>query len=144
MGSHGFGPSEKENYCERKLFENEGQICCIPSSGNCAQCNLNVGPGPDSIKVIDHLLIIRESNTTLFMRRLSSLSMVSHFISFLFLMSLMTFIHSRVAKSHGYNGYIRVKIFAGWGKKSGRRCNLAKFSLFCEDLHNYARFLCIN
>ena len=36
----------------------------------------------------------------------------------------------RVAKCHGYDGYIRVKIFAGWGKKSGRRCNLAKFSLF--------------
>ena len=50
----------------------------------------------------------------------------------------------RVAKCHEYDEYIRVKIFAGWGKKSGRRCNLAKFSLFWEDLHNYARFLCIN
>ena len=51
---------------------------------------------------------------------------------------------NRVAKCHGYDGYICLKIFAGWGKKSGRRCNLAKFSLFWEDLHNYARFLCIN
>ena len=30
----------------------------------------------------------------------------------------------RVAKCHEYDEYIRVKIFAGWGKKSGRRCNL--------------------
>ena len=36
----------------------------------------------------------------------------------------------RVAKYHRYDGYIRVKIFAGRGKKSGRRCNLAKFSPF--------------
>ena len=47
----------------------------------------------------------------------------------------------RVAKYHRYDGYIRVKIFAGWGKKFGRRCNLAKISLFWEDLHHYARFL---
>ena len=40
---------------------------------------------------------------------------------------------SRVAKCHEYDEYIRVKIFAGWGKKS-----------FWEDLHNYARFLCRN
>ena len=33
---------------------------------------------------------------------------------------------SRVAKCRGYDGYIRVKIFAGWGKKSGRTGNLAK------------------
>ena len=50
----------------------------------------------------------------------------------------------RVAKCHEYDEYICVKIFTGWGKKSGRRCNLAKFSLFGEDLHNYAIFLCIN
>ena len=48
----------------------------------------------------------------------------------------------RDAKCHEYDEYIRVKIFSGWGKKSWRRCNLAKFSLFWEDLHNYARFLC--
>ena len=52
---------------------------------------------------------------------------------------------TRVAKCHEYDEYIRVKIFAGWGNKSGRRCNLAKFSLFFwEDLHHYARFLYIN
>ena len=34
---------------------------------------------------------------------------------------------SRVAKCHGYDGYIRVKILAGWGK---RTCNFAKSSLF--------------
>ena len=27
---------------------------------------------------------------------------------------------SRVAKCHGYGGYIRVKKLEGWGKKSGR------------------------
>ena len=48
----------------------------------------------------------------------------------------------RVAKCHGYDGYIRVRIFAGWGKKSGTRYNLAKLSLLWEDLHNYARYLC--
>jgi len=32
----------------------------------------------------------------------------------------------RVAKCHEYDEYIRAKFFAGWGKKSGRRCNLAK------------------
>ena len=52
--------------------------------------------------------------------------------------------HNRVAKCHEYDKYIRVKLFAGWGKKSGRRCNLVKFSLFWKDLHNYARFLCRN
>ena len=50
----------------------------------------------------------------------------------------------RVAKCHEYDEYICVKIFAGWGKKSVRRCNLVKFSLFWKDLHNYARFLCRN
>ena len=49
----------------------------------------------------------------------------------------------RVVKCHEYDKYICVKIFVGWGKKSGIRCNLAEFSLFWEDLHNYARFLCI-
>ena len=39
-------------------------------------------------------------------------------------------VRGRVAKCHGYDGYIRVKIFAGWGKKSGKRCNMAKFRLF--------------
>ena len=53
-------------------------------------------------------------------------------------------IESRVAKCHEYDEYIHVKIFAGWGKKSGRGCNLAKLRLFGEDLHNNTRFLCIN
>ena len=38
----------------------------------------------------------------------------------------------RVAKCRGYDGYIRVKIFAGWGKKSGRTGILAKLSLSWE------------
>ena len=59
-------------------------------------------------------------------------------------METFTCMSTRVAKCHEYDKYIRVKIFAGWGKKSGRRCNLAKFSLFWEDLHHYARFLYIN
>ena len=42
---------------------------------------------------------------------------------------LMQIIH-RVAKCHGYDGYIRVKILAGWGKSFGEHANLAKSSLF--------------
>ena len=30
---------------------------------------------------------------------------------------MMMVMKSRVAKCHGYDGYIRVKIFAVWGKK---------------------------
>ena len=36
----------------------------------------------------------------------------------------------RVAKCHGYDGYIRVKIFRGWGKKSERTHNVPKLGLF--------------
>ena len=36
----------------------------------------------------------------------------------------------RVAKCHEYDGYIRVKIFRGWGKKSERTHNMAKRGLF--------------
>ena len=57
-------------------------------------------------------------------------------IVFLSLYSFMTY---RVAKCHGYDGYIRVKIFAGWGKKSGRAYNLAKLSQFWEDLNNLCK-----
>ena len=32
----------------------------------------------------------------------------------------------RVAKCHGYGGYIRVKKLEGWGKKSGRIHSFAK------------------
>ena len=34
--------------------------------------------------------------------------------------------HPRVAKCHGYDGYIRVKVFGSWGKKFGRTQNFAK------------------
>ena len=37
---------------------------------------------------------------------------------------------SRVAKCHGYDGYIRVKIFRGWGKKFERTHNVTKLGLF--------------
>ena len=40
--------------------------------------------------------------------------------------------HFRVAKCRGYDEYIGVKIFAGWGKKSGRTGILAKLSLSWE------------
>ena len=36
---------------------------------------------------------------------------------------------SRVAKCHGYGGYIRVKKLEGWGKKSGGTRSLAKSSV---------------
>ena len=36
---------------------------------------------------------------------------------------------NRVAKCHGYDGYIRVKILAGWGKSLGEHENLAQSSL---------------
>ena len=35
----------------------------------------------------------------------------------------------RVAKCHGYGGYIRVKKLEGWGKKSGRTFSFAKSSI---------------
>ena len=47
----------------------------------------------------------------------------------------------RVAKCQGYDGYIRVKIFEGWSKKSGRTHNLAKLSLilgrFAQHMHDF-------
>ena len=36
---------------------------------------------------------------------------------------------SRVAKCHGYGGYIRVKKLECWGKKSGRIHSSAKLSI---------------
>ena len=36
---------------------------------------------------------------------------------------------TRVAKCHGYGGYIRVKKLEGWGKKSGRIHSFAKSSI---------------
>ena len=51
---------------------------------------------------------------------------------------------SRVAKCHGYDGYIRVKIFAGWGKKFGRAYIFAKSSLLGKIYTTYEKCLCIN
>ena len=45
----------------------------------------------------------------------------------------------RVAKCHGYDRYIRVKIFRGWGKKSERTHNMTKLGLFWKDLHNLCK-----
>ena len=50
----------------------------------------------------------------------------------------------RVAKSQGYWGYIRVKMFAGWGKKFGRTCNFAKSSLFGKIYASFSSFPCKN
>ena len=36
---------------------------------------------------------------------------------------------ARVAKCHGYGGYIRVKKLGGWGKKFGRIHSFAKSSI---------------
>ena len=50
----------------------------------------------------------------------------------------------RVAKCQGYWGYIRVKMFAGWGKKFGRTCNFAKSSLFGKIYASFSSFPCTN
>ena len=42
----------------------------------------------------------------------------------------------RVAKCHGYGGYIRVRKLEGWGKKSGRKTVLQKQVLFWVNLSN--------
>ena len=50
----------------------------------------------------------------------------------------------RVAKCHGYDGLIRVKILASWGKSLGEH-NFAKLSLFLKQICTiYMRFLCLN
>ena len=41
---------------------------------------------------------------------------------------------ARVAKCHGYDGFIRVKKLASWSKKFGKTEKLAKTSNFWEDL----------
>ena len=43
---------------------------------------------------------------------------------------------SRVAKFHGYDGYIRVKILASWGKSLGEYTILPNEAFFGGDLHN--------
>ena len=50
----------------------------------------------------------------------------------------------RDAKCHGYDGLIRVKMFAGWGKKFGSTCDLAKSSLFGKSYATCALFTCKN
>jgi hypothetical protein len=50
----------------------------------------------------------------------------------------------RVAKCQGYWGYIRVKMFAGWGKKFERRCNFEKSSLFGKIYASFSSFPCTN
>ena len=41
---------------------------------------------------------------------------------------------SRVAKCHGYDGYIRVKILASWGKSLGEHTSLKNEAFFGGDL----------
>ena len=41
---------------------------------------------------------------------------------------------ARVAKCHGYDGFIRVKKLASWSKKFGRPKLLPKTSHFWEDM----------
>ena len=43
---------------------------------------------------------------------------------------------NRVAKCHGYDGYIRVKILASWGKSLGEHTILQNEAFFGGDLHN--------
>ena len=43
---------------------------------------------------------------------------------------LQPLVQHRVVKCLGYDGYIRVKISSGWGKKFGRTHNFAKSGLF--------------
>ena len=38
-----------------------------------------------------------------------------------------------VAKCHGYDRYIRVKILAGWDKSLGKHHILQNHAFFCED-----------
>ena len=42
----------------------------------------------------------------------------------------------RVAKCHGYDGYFRVKIFAGCGKSLGEDAICKNEAFFGEDLYN--------
>ena len=44
--------------------------------------------------------------------------------------AIIYYLHqNRVAKCHGYGGYIRVKKLEGWGKKSGRTHSFSKSSI---------------
>ena len=48
--------------------------------------------------------------------------------------------YARVAKCHGYDGYIRVKELASWGKKLGRNKKLAKQAIFEKICATKLRF----
>ena len=50
--------------------------------------------------------------------------------------NVFSFPENRVAKCHGYDGYIRVKILAGWGKSLAEHAILQNQALFWEDLYN--------
>ena len=50
--------------------------------------------------------------------------------------SKMNLIGPRVAKCHGYDGLIRVKILASWGKRLGEHTILQNEAFFGTDLHN--------
>ena len=45
-------------------------------------------------------------------------------------------VRPRVAKCHGYDGYIRVKLLASWGKSLGEHTILQNEDFFGGDLHN--------
>ena len=50
----------------------------------------------------------------------------------------------RVAKCHGYDGYIRVKILASWGKSLGEH-TILKMKPFLEEIcTTYVKCLCLN
>ena len=45
----------------------------------------------------------------------------------------------RIAKCHGYDGYICVKILAVWGKSFGKQPILQNQAFFWEDLYNVSK-----
>ena len=49
-------------------------------------------------------------------------------------------VSNRVAKCHGFDGLIRVKMSACWGKKVAITCNFSKSSLFGKMYTTYASF----
>ena len=51
---------------------------------------------------------------------------------------------SRVAKCHGYDGYIRIKILASWGKSLGGQTILQNEAFLEEICSIYLTFLCLN
>ena len=49
----------------------------------------------------------------------------------------------RVAKCHGYDGYIRVKLLAGWGKTLGEQTILHNEAFFGGDFTIYVRSILV-